>query len=91
MVMSGTSDDVCPYDIDAAYFYAHLGSPDRYLISLNKRDHFWGMGEIDPKYQYISAFFGLYLQGKTDYAQYLTPDTAKDFKDITLEAQLGAQ
>jgi predicted dienelactone hydrolase len=91
LLIAGTADQLCPYDLDSAFMYAHLGSSDRYLVTADKRDHFSLVSESNMIKQYTSAFFGLYLQGKTDYAQYLTPDSAKAFKGITLESQLGPQ
>jgi predicted dienelactone hydrolase len=92
LLIAGTADQICPYDLDAAFMYAHLGSSDRYLVTADKRDHFTLVtDESDLILQYVSAFFGLYLQGKTDYDRYLMPDSASAFKDTTLEAQLGGQ
>lgn len=84
----GTADHTCPYAIDAAYYYQHLGSPNRYLVSLKDRDHSGSFSEGNLIPEYVTAFFGLYLKGETDDAQYLTPDTASAYKDVTLESQL---
>jgi predicted dienelactone hydrolase len=92
LLIAGTADQICPYDLDAAFMYAHLGSSDRYLVTADKRDHFTlVINDSDMIQQYVSAFFGLYLQGKTDYAQYLTPDSTSAFKAVTLQAQLAGQ
>lgn len=89
LIVGGTTDVTCPYEFDAAYYYQHLGSPDRYLVSLDKRDHLAVIRAADVIQQYASAFFGYYLQGNTDYAQYLTPESAADFRNVTLEATLA--
>jgi predicted dienelactone hydrolase len=73
LLIAGKADQICPYNLDSAYMYTHLGSPDRYLVTANKRDHFTlVINDSDMIQQYTSAFFGLYLQGDADYAQYLT-------------------
>jgi predicted dienelactone hydrolase len=84
-IVGATDDESCPYDLDAAYFYEHLGSPDRSLVTLDKRTHIAVIRELPLLMTYETAFFGLHLQGKTDYAQYLTPDTASAFRNVTLD------
>ena len=84
-IVGATDDESCPYDLDASYFYTHLGSPDRSLVTLQKRTHILVIRETPLLMQYETAFFGLHLQGKTDYAQYLTPDTASAFRNATLD------
>jgi predicted dienelactone hydrolase len=84
-IVGATDDESCPYDLDASYFYAHLGSADRSLVTLQKRTHIMVIRETPLLMQYETAFFGLHLQGKTDYAQYLTPDTASAFRNATLD------
>jgi predicted dienelactone hydrolase len=89
LLIGGTSDTICPFDLDVAYYYKNLGTADHYLVTEDKYDHFGTFSRADVIQHYASAFFGLYLQGKTDYAEYLTPDSAKAFRDTTLEATLG--
>lgn len=86
LLIAGTQDRVCPYEVDATYVYDHLGSSDRYLVTLegNTHDALRGSRVIQP---YASAFFGFYLQGKSSYASYLTPDSANPFSYVTLEAE----
>jgi len=85
LIVGATDDESCPYDLDASYFFAHLGSEDRSLVTLQKRTHIMVIRETPLLMQYETAFFGLHLQGKTDYAQYLTPDTASTFRNVTLD------
>jgi len=90
-IIGGTADQVCPYDIDSVYIYDHVGSSDRYLVSLQDRDHNGAFSEPGLIISYASAFFGYYLKGETDYAQYLMPETADVFKDVTLISELDEQ
>jgi predicted dienelactone hydrolase len=89
-IIAGTTDVTCPYEYDAVYYYDHLASPERYLVSLENRDHGRTISTSDVIQQYATAFFGYYLQGETDYAPYLTPESAETFQNATLQAQTGA-
>jgi predicted dienelactone hydrolase len=84
-IVGGTIDESCPYELDAAYYYEHIGSAERSLVTLDKRNHGAVIREIPLLQTYATAFFGLYLQDKTDYAQYLTPETASAFRNVTLD------
>lgn len=84
-IVGGTADEACPYDLDVSNFFTQLGSEDRSLVTFEKRTHIQVIRELLPLMQYETAFFGLHLQDKSDYAQYLTPDTASAFRTTTLE------
>lgn len=88
-IIAGTADHTCPYDIDAVYLYDHVSSSDRYLVSLQDRDHAGSFAEPGLTLHYASAFFGYYLRSQTDYAQYMLPESAEAFNDVTLELQLS--
>ncbi len=90
-IIGGTADRVCPYDIDSVYIYDNIGSDDRYLVALQDRDHSGAFSEPNLIISYAAAFFGHYLQDKTDYAQYLLPESADIFQNVTLESQLAGQ
>ncbi|HVO41466.1 MAG TPA: hypothetical protein VMT34_02530 [Aggregatilineales bacterium] len=76
LIVAGTADMECPYEQNATYAYAHLGSRDRYLLSEVNKGHAPfgdpGSGYSHVVTQFTGAFFGYYLQGRADYAQYLT-------------------
>lgn len=76
LMVAGPADFDCPYDHDAAFAYAHLGSHDRYLLTLVDATH---MAVGNPTFwpvfhQFEAAFFGYYLQGHQDDDQYLSAD-----------------
>jgi predicted dienelactone hydrolase len=90
-IVAGTADAACPYDRNAADAYAHLGSPDRYLLSVINGAHLLvgehGDGVYAPIFaQFTVSFFGYYLQGHEDYAQYLT---AKYVDSVEAQLKLG--
>jgi predicted dienelactone hydrolase len=85
-IIGGTRDLTCPYRYDALYFYDNLTVSDRYLVSLDQRNHAGVFNSDDLIKQYATAFFGYYLQGKIDYADYMTPESAEAFRSVTLEA-----
>jgi len=89
-VIAGTSDTAAPYEWAAVYVYNHLGSKDKYLLSLMDADHHFGYSataQFTPVvFHFGTAFFGYYLQGKQDYAQYLT---AKYVDNLEAQSKLG--
>jgi predicted dienelactone hydrolase len=84
LILCGTNDTLAPYRLETVYTYEHLGTPDKYLISFIGRTH--GMSETtEPVMQirhFVSAFFGFYLQGREDYAQYFSEDFVSQFTNL---------
>ncbi len=76
LLLAGTADTAAPYEWAAVFVYKYLGSKDRYLITFVNADHMFGYNassRLSPLIlHFATAFFGLYVQGKQDYAQYLT-------------------
>lgn len=75
LLMAGTADVEAPYEWAAVFVYNHLGSKDRYLLSLVGANHSFGIAASPFKpvvVHFATAFFGYYLQGREDYARYLT-------------------
>lgn len=85
LLVAGTADEFCPYEHDAVFDYLHLGSEDLYLLSIINGDHHtFTTSPYRPAINHFeAAFFGYYLQGQEDYAQYLTSEYVDD-----LESQL---
>ena len=79
MILHGTQDELCDYEGNAVRTYTHLGTEDRYLISLINSSHdvFYTTQKI-PQH-FATAFFGYYLQGDETYAPYLTPEGLPDW------------
>ena len=76
LFMAATSEFFCPYEPDTSYAFAHLGSQDRYLLTVTKSeaDPINDKGYASAVDGFAGAFFGRYLAGKQDNAQYLTAD-----------------
>ena len=85
LIVGGTADDVCGYEPDAAYTFAHLGSHDHFLLTLIDQGHVPGQG-WSVTTQLYTAFFGYYLQGHQTDAQYLTANFVNSF---AAERKLG--
>ena len=88
LIVGGTSDPACPYAENDVYAFSHLGSPDRYLLSIIKGEHAVGLDTLHQPVlsQLATAFFGYYLSGQQDYQQYLT---AKYIDDVEAQRKLG--
>jgi len=82
LLIWGTKDEV--YSIEAEYTFEHLIKSDRYLISFIGNTHFLPMteyGALRLKH-FATAFFGYYLQGHEDYAEYFSEDFVSQFDDL---------
>jgi predicted dienelactone hydrolase len=88
LIIEGTSDPVCLYQEETLFVFKHLGSPERYLLSVVKANHgsFMDAKHLPATSHFYTAFFGYYLRGEKDYAQYLT---AKYVDSIEAELKLG--
>jgi predicted dienelactone hydrolase len=84
LLIWGTKDDTS-YLIEAGYTFEHLIIPDRYLISFIGYTHTMlpeseiGTARIR---HFATAFFGYYLQGRTEYAEYFSEDFVSQFEDL---------
>ncbi len=74
-----------PYS-NAVFIYEHLSVDERYLISLLGVDWLAPLAgredrEVRNWYNhFLTAFFGVYLQGQEDYAAYLTPEFVEGYE-----------
>jgi predicted dienelactone hydrolase len=76
LIIGATADDINPYDLEASYIFEHLGTPNKIMISFIGEDHMM-VGSDEPVLRmkhFATAFFGYYLQGKADYAEYFSED-----------------
>jgi predicted dienelactone hydrolase len=82
LLIAGTADQYCPYQQDAGFYYTHLGSEDAYLLTVIDADHFlYDETNYTPVIShFVAAFFGHYLHGQADYAQYLTSEYVGDLE-----------
>lgn len=73
MMMHGTLDPICDYAGNAVRTYTHLGTEDRYLITVVDGGHGAFQTNFVPMH-FATGFFGYYLRGEENYAPYLAPD-----------------
>jgi predicted dienelactone hydrolase len=84
MILHGTKDTICDYEGNAVDTYTHLGTDDRYLISVINGDHTVFRRQQHVVQHFATAFFGYYLQGDETYQPYLTPEHMPDWFPPTL-------
>lgn len=91
LLIFGTRDDLVPYAVEAGYTYEHLGTPERFLISFIGRTHFMVYSEETAAQMkhFAVAFFGTYLQGKSEYSDYLTQDFVSQYNDLAWGVYAG--
>jgi hypothetical protein len=83
-LLIGLTDDwYCPYMDDAVRDYVRMDSAERYLLTLVGARHDYPKDDTAPVVQqFVTAFFGLHLQGKSEYAEYLTVDYAEHLDNV---------
>jgi predicted dienelactone hydrolase len=86
LLIAGTADHDAPYEWAGVFVYEYWGGDERALISIIGANHLFGYGANSPKtavvMHFATAFFGYYLQGQEDYAQYLTADFVNGIGDL---------
>jgi predicted dienelactone hydrolase len=85
LIIGLEKDERCTYERDALYMYEHLGSTDRALLTVFNQKHDDAFLNRNPQKifnHFAVAFFGYHLQGKSEYAQYLTADFVSGFDNL---------
>ena len=83
-IVAPTEDEYIPYQIETAYIYEHVGSPERFLVSFIDRRHMM-VAEIEQMKRinhFATAFFGAYLQGRSEYRDYFSEDFVLQSDDL---------
>jgi predicted dienelactone hydrolase len=84
LIIAPTDDEYTPYEVETTYIFEHAGSPERFLISFIGRTH---MMPYDPEVakhlnHFATAFFGTYLQGRSEYREYFSEGFTSQFEDL---------
>ena len=76
LIIGASADDINIYDLEAAYIFEHLGTPDRAMITFVGEDHMmvYSAEPVLRMKHFATAFFGSYLQGQVDFAKYFSKD-----------------
>ena len=84
----GTNDQLYSEDV---LIFENLGAPDRFLISFVGKDHMMIFNPEQVKHMkhFAVAFFGTYLQGRQDYAEYFSQDFVAQYPALAWGALSG--
>jgi predicted dienelactone hydrolase len=93
LIIAPTDDEYTPYQIETAYIFEHVGSSERFMISFVGRGH---MMVLDPEvakrlHHFAAAFFGTYLQNRSEYREYFSEDFVSQFDDLAWGLYEGEQ
>jgi predicted dienelactone hydrolase len=84
LIIAAGSDTANIYDLEAAYIFPHLGTPDCAMISFVGQDH--GMifqpTQVERMRHFAAAFFSVELQHKEDSRQYVSQDFVAKYNDL---------
>jgi predicted dienelactone hydrolase len=83
-IIGAYEDEIVPYQFEAAYIYNHIKIPEKYLVTFTNRSHMMVLNtEAAARMKHFAtAFFGYYLQGREDYAKYISRDFVMQFVDL---------
>ena len=76
LIIGATADEYCPYSIEAAPIYEHIGSSDKSLISFIDQSHMM-IFDFIPKAKiehFLVAFFKYHLVGSQEDAYYFSEE-----------------
>jgi predicted dienelactone hydrolase len=84
LILAPTDDEYTPYQIETAYIFEHVGSPERFMVSFIGKKH---MMVFQPEAEkrlnhFAAAFFGTYLQAKTEYRHSFSEEFVAQFDDL---------
>lgn len=74
-----------PYQpIEAAFIFENIGSPERSMVSFIGQNHesMLVADQVKRMRHFATAYFGAYLQGRQDYAEYFSEDFVAQFDDL---------
>jgi predicted dienelactone hydrolase len=83
-IVAPTEDEYTPYQIETAYVFEHVGSPERFLVSFVGRGHMMviELEQMKRINHFATAFFGTYLQNKSEYRDYFSEAFVSQFDDL---------
>jgi predicted dienelactone hydrolase len=83
-MVAPTNDEYSPYHIETAFIFENYGAAEKYMVSFVGKKHMMVMQTETARQlnHFAVAFFGYYLQGKSDYAQYFSPEFVSQFKGL---------
>ncbi len=83
-IIGATKDDLNIYNLEAAYIFEHLGTPDSTMISSVGKDHMmiFDNYQVARMKHFATAFFVFYLQLRDDYAGYFSEDFITQYVDL---------
>ena len=84
-------DHGCPYEMEAVYIYEHMSTAESAMISFIGRDHYMILipEPVERMQHFATAFFGYYLQGRQDYAEYFSQEFVEQYEDLAWGCMKG--
>ena len=84
LIIGATDDIDCDYHDEAVYIFEHAGTPDKMLISFVGQNHsmVFDTDMVSRMAHFAVAFFGYQLQGREDFARYLSQEFIAQQEDL---------
>jgi len=86
LIIGATKDTINIYDLEAVYIFEHLGTPDRRMISFVGEGHMmvYDADQVARMKHFATAYFGYYLQGREDWAEYFSEEFVNQQDDLAV-------
>lgn len=83
-IICGTQDNMPSYQYETVFIYENLKTPEKYLVSFIGKGHAmtFEAEQVMRMNHFVTAFFGYYLQGRSDYAWYFSEEFVSQFDDL---------
>lgn len=84
LITVGTLDDMNYYDLESVFIFDNIKSSDKKMISFIGEDHMmiFDQDQKSKLKHFAVAFFGYYLQGREEYANYFSEEFVEKFEDL---------
>lgn len=84
MLIAPTEDEWIPYQVETRFIFDNLGGPSKSMISFTNQGHMmvFDPEPMDRMQHFATAYFGYYLQGRQDYAEYISEEYVSQFDDL---------
>lgn len=84
LIIGATQDVINYYDLEAAYIFNHISSPNRVMISFVGQGHMmvYDPAQVARMTHFAVAFFGYHLQGQEGYAKYFSENFVTQYNDL---------
>jgi len=82
--ISAEDDDINIYDLEAAVLFEQVSPKEKIMVTIKDNDHMmiYRSRPVEIMKHFANAFFGYYLQGKTEYRELFSEQFVSQYDDL---------